>query len=161
MTENHRYRKHLRLQSHDYSGNGFYFITICCRKFKPYFGEVIDDCMVLNEFGTVADKQWQALPERFPQLKNHIHQIMPNHMHGILEISIDTKVQNIPISQIIGAYKSLTYKLCRELNNGSLEKIWQTNYYEHVIRNDKAFEKIYEYVETNPAQWDKDKYYMK
>ena len=161
MKGNYRYRKHLRLKNHDYSSNGFYFITICCRKFKPYFGEVIEDDMILNDFGRIADEQWQLLSERYPQIQNHIHQIMPNHMHGILEIHNGSKIQNNPISQIVGAYKSLTYKFCRELSKGVLDKIWQPNFYEHVIRNDEAFKKIHEYVETNPAQWDKDKYFMK
>jgi len=161
MSEQHRFRKHLRSKSHDYSSNGFYFITICCKQFRPYFGDVIDDKMVLNQFGAVADQQWRALPERFQQICCYSHQVMPNHMHGIVEIH-NTSLEKHQIGQIIGAYKSLTFKFCRELScKGYIEKLWQANFYEHVIRNDAAFEKISQYIETNPAQWDKDSYYIK
>jgi len=161
MTRAHQFRKHLRHKGHDYSSNGFYFITICCKQFRPLFGEVDDGIMVLNNFGIVADQQWQALPKRFSQVCCHVHQIMPNHMHGILEIH-NTTVAKPQLGQIIGAYKSLTYKHCREISNTApLRKLWQPNYYEHVIRNEKAYEKISQYIETNPAQWDKDTYYIK
>ena len=117
--------------------------------------------MILNQFGVVADQQWLALPKRFPQVICHSHQIMPNHMHGIIEIH--NKSANLhQIGQIIGAYKSLTYKFCRELlAKGGFERLWQANYYEQVIRNEAAFGKISQYIETNPAQWDKDSYYIK
>ena len=161
MSDEYRFRKHLRLSGFDYSNNGFYFITICCKQFKPFFGEVVDDSMVLNQFGLVADAQWQALPERFMQTRCHSHQIMPNHMHGIIEIhNSSTKKQQL--GQIIGAYKSLTYKYCLELSvKGGFKKLWQPNYYEQVIRNESAFEKISQYIETNPAQWNKDSYFIK
>jgi putative transposase len=161
MNDKLKFRKHLRLRGYDYSSNGFYFITICCKQFKPLFGQVIDDGMVLNQFGHVADEQWLALPERYKQVCCHSHQIMPNHMHGILEI-YNSSTSNQQIGQIIGSYKSLTYKHCREQSHESdLGKIWQPNYYEHVIRNQAAFEKISQYIETNPEQWDKDSYYIK
>ena len=161
MTDDYQFRKHLRLSGHDYSSNGFYFITICCKQFQPLFGEVVNDIMVLNKRGFVADEQWRDLPRRFPQISCHASQVMPNHMHGILEIhnSLDNKHQ---IGQIIGAYKSLTYKFCRELSDkGDSEKLWQPNFYEQIIRNEAAFEKISQYIETNPAQWDKDSYFIK
>ena len=161
MPDEQQFRKHLRLSEYDYSSNGFYFITICCKQFKSHFGHIIDDVMILNEFGIVADQQWNHLAKRFPSVNCHSHQIMPNHMHGIIEIHNSSKIR-LQVGQVIGAYKSLTYKFCRELSGkNSFERIWQSNFYEHVIRNDAAFEKISRYIETNPAQWDKDSYYIK
>ena len=161
MPNNHRFRKNIRLSSYDYASNGFYFITICCDQLKPIFGKVVNDAMILNDLGIIANNQWQNLAERYPQITCHSHQIMPNHMHGILEIH-NNSLSNIPIGNIIGAYKSLTHKYCRELPHIThLGKLWQPNFYEHVIRDDRAFEKITEYIQTNPAQWTKDSYFIK
>nr|WP_281347644.1 transposase [Marinicella rhabdoformis] len=116
--------------------------------------------MKLNALGEVAQAQWLGLESRYPQIKCHAHQIMPNHMHGILELHNSVKSE-LQLSQVIGAYKSLTHKYGRAFFlEKKLAKLWQPNFYEHVIRNDKAFQAITEYIETNPAQWDKDKYFI-
>lgn len=49
--------------------------------------------------------------------------------------------------------------LKRFTNKDYGRKIWQRNYYEHVIRNEKEYYLIREYIEYNPLNWKIDKYY--
>ena len=39
------------------------------------------------------------------------------------------------------------------------KRLWQRNYYEHIIRNEKSLASISDYIRNNPSQWNKDKYY--
>ncbi len=128
--------------------------------------------MKLNEFGIVAYNEWMKLPQRFPNLELDVFQIMPNHVHGIILLNEipSTKSNNndekIPasISKIVGAHKSLVTNGCLELyksQNITMGKFWQRNYYEHIIRNEKSYATISDYIVNNPAKWKEDKFYSK
>ncbi|MFA6183756.1 MAG: transposase [Parcubacteria group bacterium] len=82
-----------RLKNYDYSQNGMYFVTICTKDHKHFFGEVIDGKMILNDVGKIVDKLWQEIPRYFPFVKLDIYQIMSNHIHGNLEIIRDDNVE--------------------------------------------------------------------
>ena len=79
-------RKSVRLGGYDYSSEGLYFITICCKNFKCLFGEIHDGELKLNNAGKEAEKCWLEIPNHYPQTKLHQFIIMPNHLHGIIEI---------------------------------------------------------------------------
>ena len=82
-----KYRiKSIRFANFDYASNGAYFITICCKKMKHYFGHVCEGTMILNEHGEIAEQMWAMIPQHFPFISLGSFQIMPNHMHGILII---------------------------------------------------------------------------
>ena len=76
----------IRLKNWDYTFNGYYFITICTKNKECYFGEIIDDKMILSEIGKIAHKYWQEIPKHFPFAQLDKFVIMPNHMHGIIII---------------------------------------------------------------------------
>ncbi|MEO7316212.1 MAG: hypothetical protein ABIW47_13570 [Ginsengibacter sp.] len=80
------HRRSIRLKGYDYSQAGAYFITICCKDMKCFFGKVENNEMILNEFGQIAFEEWVKLTDRFAQFELDVFQIMPNHMHGILVI---------------------------------------------------------------------------
>ena len=72
------------------------------------------------------------------------------------------------VSDIVGAYKSLVANGCldiwklkwAEVNPApTLGKIWQRDYYEHIIRNEQSYETISNYIIDNPAKWNEDKFY--
>jgi REP element-mobilizing transposase RayT len=67
-------------------GNGSYFITICTRNRKHFFGEIIDGEMYKSQIGEIAEKHWNEIPDRFQYAKLGAHIIMPNHIHGIVNI---------------------------------------------------------------------------
>jgi putative transposase len=79
-------RRSIRLPNYDYSKEGMYFITLCCWEKAHRFGKIVDGAMILNELGKIANDEWLDLKTRFPHIELGAHQIMPNHMHGIIII---------------------------------------------------------------------------
>jgi REP element-mobilizing transposase RayT len=75
-----------RLNGHDYSSGGRYFVTICTNGMISYFGNISVGKMVLSETGQIANETWYELPEHFPYLSLDEFVVMPNHIHGIIII---------------------------------------------------------------------------
>jgi len=68
------------------------------------------------------------------------------------------------IPNIVGAYKSLVANGCLNIfksKNEIMGKLWQRNYYEHIIRNEQSYQRISEYIINNPIKWTEDKFYTK
>jgi REP element-mobilizing transposase RayT len=78
-----------RLDGHDYSRNGYYFVTICVQERETFFGDNINGKMKLSEIGLAADKFWREIPIHFPDVIRDEFIIMPDHIHGILRINGD------------------------------------------------------------------------
>lgn len=131
-----RYRKSLRLKNYDYSANGAYFITICTNFKRELIGR--------NEY-SVIEKELKVLKNRFEGVTLDYYAIMDNHIHLILLFNETTT--NLP--RIMQAFKSITTLQLRK-NGYQGKRFWQRNYYEHVIRNEKALYKIREYIQNNP-----------
>ena len=91
---NIHHRKSIRLKGYDYSQAGLYFITICVQDRKCLFGKIVDDEMILNDAGKIADECWLEIPKHFPNAVLHEHIVMPNHVHGIVEL-IQNDVANV------------------------------------------------------------------
>lgn len=79
-------RKLNRLSGFDYSQNGIYYITSCVQDMRRCLGSVHNGEMILNQYGLIAERQWRWLADQYPYVLLHEFIIMPNHMHGILEI---------------------------------------------------------------------------
>ncbi|RLJ76686.1 transposase [Pedobacter alluvionis] len=176
------HRRSIRLKGYDYSKAGAYFITICCEDRINRFGKVSGDEMILNQSGTIAYNEWVNLAERFPNFELDVFQIMPNHMHGIIVLSDQTTVgatltvaqeedkikmataRGAPtIADIVGAYKSIVSNACLQLfksHNKTMGKLWQRNYYEHIIRDERAYQNISNYIINNPGKWNEDKFHL-
>ena len=121
--------------------------------------------MRLNDAGKMVEKQWLALTDRFPNVQLHEFVVMPDHFHGILEIVPDVgaspcgrPLNNKTVGDMMDAFKSITtVEYIRGVKtmdwtpfNG---KLWQRNYYEHIIRDFDAFVRISEYIRENPEKW--------
>ena len=83
-TMNHR--RSIRLKSHNYSSPGYYFITICTHNRQNILGNIKNKKMILNKSGKIVNEILLQLPERYPNISLSTHQIMPNHIHIILQI---------------------------------------------------------------------------
>lgn len=83
---NKYHRKSIRLQGYDYSQAGLYFITICCQDRACLFGEIVDGEMICKDTGNIANQCWLDIPNHFPNMVLHEYVVMPNHIHGIVEI---------------------------------------------------------------------------
>jgi putative transposase len=81
-----KYCRSTRLPDYDYTSAGAYFVTMVTHRRACLFGEVVNGEMVLNEWGLLANNEWQRLGKRFEQVNIDEFIIMPNHVHGILFI---------------------------------------------------------------------------
>tara|TARA_R110002049_G_C8871257_1_gene539107 strand:- start:91 stop:642 length:552 start_codon:yes stop_codon:yes gene_type:complete len=178
--KNHN-RQSIRLKKYNYSRPGFYFITICTQDRKPIFGDVIDGEMVLNNCGRVAWKFWKQIDIRYPNTQIDEFIVMPNHVHGIIEIinyppmveaihesplplgndieMIRKHRRKMLIPKIVGWYKMNTAKQINQIHQTPGTKIWHRNYYDHIIRNEQSLHQIREYIRYNPKKWNTDRFY--
>jgi putative transposase len=85
----HHHRRSIRLKGYDYSREGLYFITICVHKGQCLFGNIENQKMILTDVGKFAYQCWQDIPVHFQQVVLHDFIIMPNHVHGIIELKYD------------------------------------------------------------------------
>ena len=165
-------RKILRLPEYDYSREGYYFVTICVKDRKCLFGEVVNGEMVLNEVGKIVDREWNKMSEIRKNVSLDVSVVMPNHIHGIIIIEsqnvgvcrwqtrIKRGLESQSIGSLINHFKSACTKQIKiffpEKFGQSLETIWQRNYFEHVIRNEKSLLEIQNYIQNNPLKWEYD-----
>ena len=114
--------------------------------------------MKLNDYGQIAQKQWFWLGEQYPYIVLHAFVVMPNHIHGIIEIdrsqcSSLNKIKSL--SELIGAYKTTVSKQIHLA--GLMEFKWQRSFPDQIIRDEKSYVKISQYIVNNPKKWGKDK----
>ena len=154
-----RGRPSLRLPTYDYSQPGGYFVTICTLDRICLFGQVTEGTLRLTDAGHMVGQIWEELPQRFGHISLDASITMPNHFHGIVIIQEHRARQGL--GQIIGAFKSLTTnRYIVGVRRSGWERftgrLWQDNYFEHVIRNEASLKRIREYIANNPAQWETD-----
>ena len=142
-------RKNLRLTNYNYTDGGYYFITICTKDKIHYFGEILNEKMQFSEIGKIAFDNIKRLNDMYKTIKIDKFVIMPNHIHLILIID---KQSNISVSNIIKKYKEW---ITKNIGKG----IWQKSFYDHIIRNEKDYLRIWEYIDENILKWSLDKYY--
>jgi putative transposase len=156
------HRCSIRLRHYDYAQTGFYFLTICTFHRRPLFGEVVDGVMILNAAGLIADAQWQATREMRANVALHECVIMPNHMHGILEITAsDELARDATLGDMVRGYKSAVTKQVRAVQEVAQLSVWQRGFYENVIRSEDAYVAMSDYIQTNPQRWKTDIYFAK
>ena len=155
-----------RLNGHDYASENLYFITIKTQNNNPLFGEIRNRIMHLNAAGAVAEKCWLSIPEHFPHTAIHEYVIMPDHIHGIIEIVCNPvgaknfsplpsvfKSPSKTIGSIVRGFKIGVTKWFRE--HTEIQDVWQSNYHDHIIRNTEAYERICQYIRDNPKNWNR------
>jgi REP element-mobilizing transposase RayT len=164
-------RKANRMIGYDYTQDNLYFVTSCVKNRVCCFGEIISQKMVLNEYGKIAEKQWHWLGQRYSYVRLHQFVVMPDHIHGIIEInrshvfvgtgrdpSLQKHQHNESIkpikikslSELMGAYKTTTSKQIHLLGFDSFA--WQRSFHDHIIRDEKSFINISNYIATNPIK---------
>ena len=183
---NIHHRRSIRLKEYDYSQAGLYFITICVKNNACLFGKMTDGQICLSAIGAIADVLWYEIKNHAINIELHEYVVMPNHIHGIIEIITDDgvgathalpvqsqlPVQSPPpqsqsrfqnqgkntISSIVGSYKSAVSKHAHRL--GFAEFAWQRNYWENIIRSSNDHARIAQYIINNPLNWNEDKFYL-
>ena len=152
----------------DYNNDGLYFVTVCVTGKQNYFGEIVNNEMILSNVGEKACQYWLEIPVHFPFVELDVFIIMPDHIHGIIAIvetlratSLQTDTNRLSaispkygsLSSVIRSYKSALTKWC---NMNNITFGWQTRFYDHIIRDDSELNRIRKYICDNPANWQKD-----
>ena len=166
-----KHRRTTRLQSYDYTRPGAYFVTVCTRNRKCFFGDITGEEMHPNEYGRIVQEQWKKTARIRSSVELDQFVIMPNHLHGIVilkESRCRDTARRVPtpeqfgkpvvgsLSTVIRSFKSAATKRINLVRRTPGARVWQPRYYEHVIRNKKDLSSIREYIITNPAKWASD-----
>lgn len=173
-------RKRNRMKGFDYASNNLYFITICVQDMVCCFGEIVisegasrdlpvhdilpnkkSKKMVLNQYGSVVAERLVWLENQYKYVILHNFVVMPNHVHAIIEIDslkIKNEIQHLSeeikiksLSSLIGAFKTTASKKIHEL--GFLNFSWQRSFHDSIIRNQKSYTNISQYIVANPDNW--------
>lgn len=163
------HRQSIRLRDYDYTQQGAYFITICGHERMCLFGNVFAGEMKLNTWGQIILEAWEHTAIVRPHVELDAFVVMPNHIHGILVItkSVSETRPFTPtytlhpgsLGAMMGQFKSSVTKRIQRLPHAPEHPIWQRNYYEHIIRNEKSLNMIRSYILNNPAKWIEDTLY--
>ena len=134
-------RKSPRLSGYDYSTANHYFVTVCTHEKSCIFGSAD----TLNERGSIAEKELLRTASRFENVFVDKYVVMPNHIHAIIVIENAEKPPSL--STVIGSYKSA---VSRKIHDSAPElRVWQKSFYDRIIRGDKDYAQVCEYIEEN------------
>ena len=154
-------RKHPRLKEYDYSQAGYYYVTIHVADKTICLSRVgrglapADAAITLSAMGKVAEQQLLLLEKRYPFLRIDTYVIMPTHVHAILvfENEVAGASSHPTLMDVVCAYKSLTTRECNRIFQTPGRKIFQTSFYESVLRNESAYRECWQYIDENPRKW--------
>jgi REP element-mobilizing transposase RayT len=169
------HRRSIRLMGYDYTQAGAYFVTMVTYQRQCLFGEVVNGEMQINSFGGIVKEEWfhTATLRSYVHLFTEEFVVMPNHIHGIIWIDdIEMEIgrgaaslrpyarsNNVTpnsLGAIVRGFKSaVTYRI-NALRNSRGTKVWQRNYYEHIIRVQSEMDDIAAYILVNPIHWPDD-----
>ncbi|MBE9119009.1 transposase [Lusitaniella coriacea LEGE 07157] len=162
------HRRSIRLKEYDYSQPGLYFVTLCTYRQQCWFGEIQQAQIHLNQIGKIVAGEWLRSAQIRPTLQLDEWIIMPNHLHGIVGIvATESDIVKQPkphefrrspnsLSSFIAGFKGSVTRQINQIRENTAIPIWQRNYYESIIRDENALDKIRDYIRNNPHQWEKD-----
>lgn len=171
MLYKNKYRvESARIKDFDYSSNYWYFITINTKNFISYFGQIVNNKVILNETGNIVKEQWLKISQIRKGVELDSYIVMPNHLHGIIIINESKELKSVEthrdaslqnpicvnsLSNIISGFKSSVTKIVHL--NGLKRFRWQERFYDHIIRNEIDLERIRKYISLNPLKWEIEK----
>lgn len=172
------HRRSIRLEGYDYGQPGAYFITVCTQDRDCLFGDVVDGDMRLNDAGRLVQATWRGLPEHYSGVGLDAFVVMPNHVHGVVVFGDVVEaaagghggatdggghgggagLKTAParrhgLGEIVRGFKTFSARRINALRGTTGMRLWQRNYYEHVIRDAVSLSRIRQYILDNPTQW--------
>jgi putative transposase len=169
----YHHRRSIRLRNYDYSQSGIYFVTLCTYQRQCLFGQISDGKMELNELGEIVQSEWLRSPEIRREIALDEWVVMPNHLHGIVMITRPDEPQDfnkyplppqgLPIqmkprslSSLIVGFKSATTRQINHCRSALGTPVWQRNYYENIVRDQRSLQNFCKYIRNNPKSWNID-----
>jgi putative transposase len=169
-----RYKNYkTRKKGWDYSRHGLYFITIITHGRKCIFGEIRSKQMIYSPLGEIVCEEWLKSFEIRQELQCLSWIIMPNHIHAILKIENDLKINRViqnpgiayrpprSISSFVAGFKSAATKRINQLCETPGAEVWQDLFYDHIIRDEASYQKIHDYIRNNPGTWEYDRFHCR
>jgi putative transposase len=159
-----RHRNSLRLHGWDYRTPTVYFVTIVTHARAQFLGTVRDEVVKLSPLGNLAEEEWIRSAGRRPGTELDLFVVMPNHLHGI--VWLDPPGESVTpgpgpapgsLSAFIGGFKAASSRRIKQVISLPLGRVWQRNYHDRVIRNDKELEALRAYIDDNPRRWSEDR----
>jgi putative transposase len=163
------HRRSIRIPGFDYAAPGWYFVTVCGLDREPLFGRVRDGKADLSAFGHLVEVCWQEIPIHFPRVSLDDFVVMPNHLHGIVVIGHeDGTACRAPTSEafaapvpeslatIVRSFKSAATKAINDVRGTRGSPVWQRDYHERVIRDQRELAIKRRYIAQNPVNWAQD-----
>ena len=153
-------RKKIRLEGHDYSQVGAYFVTICVENRHEMLGEVVGrDALIaprvrLSEYGEIVTKHIERINVCYTSARVDHYVVMPNHIHMLISIHGAMKASRPTVSTLVRSLKTMITK-----DFGF--SLFQTSFHDHIIRDEADYRRIWQYIDENPAKWTEDQYYTK
>lgn len=159
------HRRSIRKRHHDYASPGRYFVTFCTKERHPWFGTIAEGRAILNANGRIAYDHWHDIPGHYGHVKVHAFTVMPDHVHGIIELTARPPRTAVPVAAgqrplgpapgslgaIVGSYRA---GVVREMNRDRqvpVRGLWQRGYHDIIILNDRMMERITGYIQRHPA----------
>ncbi|MEW5942070.1 MAG: transposase [Chloroflexota bacterium] len=170
MADTTRYhRRSIRLREFEYSAAGAYFVTVCAYTKQRLFGDIMDGEMKLNPFGEILRDEWLRSEAMRPEIKLDAFVIMPNHLHGIVGICRADEVSTwahsrAPLQRtakslgsFVAQFKASATRRINAWRSKPEIRVWQRNYYEHILRNEAELDRARQYIVENPLKWELDR----
>ena len=160
--ENRAQRKHIRLKQYDYAEEGVYFITFCTKNRAPLLSHIVErgdltpPQVALTDIGKIVAEIIENTEKVYANITVDNYVIMPNHVHVLIRISEGNGGVRAPRPTVMQIVKALKGIITRQLGFS----IWQTGFYDHIIRDDEDYQIRFRYIEENPARWPQDEYYQ-
>lgn len=168
------HRRSVRFRGFDYARTGEYFLTLVAHHRQCLFGDIVDGRMELTFLGEIVSSEWLKTPGIRPEIELDEWVIMPNHLHGIIRISVGAdgvrpnKIGHTPcaptdlfrrpqtLGSFVAGFKAATTRAIRQRLHCHNKPIWQRNYYEHIVRNWKDLNRVRDYIRSNVKNWADD-----
>lgn len=159
-------RKNLRMQGWDFTSPGWYFLTLCTKNMRSVFGTIVNGRMVLNDAGRIADAFWREIPAHFPRAVVDEHIVMPNHVHGLINLADRPTACRGPMEgghrdrleafgkPVAGSIPTIVRSFKAAVSRALGESVWQSRFYEVRARDDDARENIRRYIRANPENYE-------
>lgn len=122
--------------------------------------------MVLSEYGRIVQEEWLQSAAICREIELDTFVVMPNHIHGIIVIASEVGTHGVrplpgvrplrrpprSLGTFIAGFKSVTTRRINERRGTPDALVWQRNYYDHIVRSERALGYVWEYIVTNPLR---------
>jgi putative transposase len=169
-------RRSPRLTGFDYSEAGAYFVTVCTAGRRCILGNIVQGKIVLSAAGEVVQECWKEIPVHFPHVRTHAFQVMPNHVHGIVEIlhkgmcrggvspplspsrgGETPPLHGVTLGNVVAFFKYQATRRINVIRETPGRKVFQRSFHDRIIREDTEYFFVEQYISLNPIMWQFDR----